>query len=81
MNPNNFRVKKIEGFNNIHFKKAGNYLVAFGMDQYSCIYPSGITTNNFTVFKYDPINFPKSESEALFKVSKYYSILHTNISI
>eukprot|EP00029_Vermamoeba_vermiformis_P010049 TRINITY_DN5209_c0_g1_i1.p1 TRINITY_DN5209_c0_g1~~TRINITY_DN5209_c0_g1_i1.p1 ORF type:complete len:630 (+),score=53.01 TRINITY_DN5209_c0_g1_i1:26-1891(+) len=72
MNSNNLQVQKMApgpDLGNIHFKRAGNYLVAFGMDQFSCIYPSGITTNNFTVFKYDPNNLPKSMKDALFKVS------------
>lgn len=70
MDPNNFKVKKIAGFENTHFKLIGNYLLAFEMDQFSCIYPSGITTNDITVFKYDPNNLPKSKTAALFKVSK-----------
>jgi hypothetical protein len=64
-----FKVKKIEGFENTHFKLIGNYLLAFEMDQFSCIYPSGITTNDITVFKYDPNKLPKSKTAALFKVS------------
>ncbi len=70
MDTHNFQVKKIEGFEDLHFKKAGNYLLAFQMDQFSCIYPQGISTNDVLVFKYDPNNLPKSVNEAQYKISK-----------
>jgi hypothetical protein len=68
MDTRTWSLRVILGFANIHFKRCGNYLLAFEMDQFSCIYPQGVSFNQFCVFKYDPNKMPESSQEKLFKV-------------